>query len=317
MSLRKVCVRSAAFLIVVMLLAVVSPLAAQKHRRDFLSKPPVASSDKMIRTLPFSPSEQLVYEVEFSRSLLRGINIAEFRFVVAERNALSTTKTKSSANELKVKLAPQLVFTCEAVSKGFFQKLFGLDFRFAVESMVAPETFAVEISRKHDEQGKRLRKSEAVFDYKTRRLVWTERDPNSPAKEPRIVETPFGDVGGAIQDLASVIYFLRTQPLTQGASYDLALSDSGRIYRVPVRVVGTKRIDSPSGKVAATELNVEIFGKDRLVEERGEMSLWFANDARRTPLRARIKSEMGTVTIKLKSQGGKSKQESIKRVYGR
>lgn len=256
----------------------------------------------MSRTLPFSPSERLIYEVEFSRSLLRGINIAEFRFGVEQRPALAAKKTSNSTNESKLATAPQLVFTCEAVSKGFFQKLFGLEFRFGVESTVAAETFAVEVSRKHDEQGKRLRKSEAVFDYKARRLVWTERDPNSPAKEPRIVETPFGDAGGAIQDLASVTYFLRTQPLTQGATYEVAISDSGRIYRVPVRVVGTKRIDTSSGKAMATELSVEIFGENRLVEGRGEMSLWFANDARRTPLRARIKSEMGTVTIKLKSE---------------
>lgn len=265
----------------------------------------------MIRTFPFSTSEQLVYEVEFSRSLLRGINIAEFRFGVAERTAPAATKAVKAANGTNIKAAPQLVFTCEAVSKGFFQKLFGLDFRFGVESTVAPENFAVELSRKHDEQGKRLRTSEAVFDYKTRRLTWTERDPNAPAKEPRIVEAAIDDKTNAIQDLASVIYFLRTQPLTQGATFDLTVSDSGRIYRVPVRVVGTKRIDSSSGKLMATELNVEIFGKDRLVEERGEMSLWFANDARRTPLRAHIKSEMGTITIKLKkgmrAQGGRMK----------
>lgn len=300
MSLRSIHTRFAALLFIALLLISVSPVGAQNFKHDFLPSSKLASPDKMSRTFPFSTSEQLVYEVEFSRSLLRGINIAEFRFAVAERNARSTTKTNASASEPKVKLSPQLVFTCDAISKGIFQKLFGLDFRFAVESTVAPENFAVELSRKHDEQGKRLRKSEAVFDYKARRLTWTERDPNAPTKEPRIVEAAIDDKTNAIQDLASVIYFLRTQTLTQNATFDLAVSDSGRIYRVPVRVVGTKRIDSPSGKVTATELNVEIFGKDRLVEERGEMSLWFANDARRTPLRARIKSEMGTITIKLK-----------------
>jgi hypothetical protein len=248
------------------------------------------SPTAMPDALPFQPSEQLTYEAEFSRSLLRGINVAEFRFLAGERLVQAPGASPQT----------ELLFKCEAVSKGFFKKLFGLNFRFAVESNVARDSFGVRRSLKHDEQGKRLRTSEAVFDHATRRLVWTERDPNAAEKAPRVVETSFGDVPGAIQDLASVFYYLRTQPLTNGKTLDLALSDSGRIYRVPVRVVGTKRLDTPLGKKNAVELDVQIFGADRLVEGEGKMSLWFTDDARRIPLRARIQTEIGTLTIKLK-----------------
>lgn len=266
------------------------------------------SQQKMRGTFPFQSSEQLIYEAEFSRSLLRGISIAEFRLRVDERATQQTTPT-TAAN---ARPSTELVFTTEAVSKGFFQKLFGLNFRFAIESFVAPESFSVLRSLKHDEQGNRLRTSETVFDYDARRLIWTERDPKSPAKEPRIVESVFDERTGALQDLASVFYYLRTQPLTPGSSFELALSDSGRIYRVPVRVVRTKTIESPLGKRSALELDIALFGENRPVEGRGQMSLWFTDDARRIPLRARINSEMGTLTIKLKRYEAKAGVRSRK-----
>lgn len=261
--------------------------------------------------LPFQSSERLVYEAEFSRSLLRGINVAEFRFQVEDAPATDAARPNTSrANTPQPEAAPpaELILKCEAVSKGFFNKLFGLDFRFAFESLVRRDSLFLLRSRKHDEQGDRLRTSEALFDHTARRVVWTESDPKEPGKAPRVIETPFGDAANAPHDLASVFYHLRTRPLAPGSSFDLLLSDSGRVYRVPVAVTGTKRLDTILGKQNTIELDLALFGTDRLVEGRGQMTLWFTNDTRRIPLRARISSDAGTLNIKLKRYEQASKR---------
>ncbi len=54
-------------------------------------------------------------------------------------------------------------------------------------------------------------------------------------------EKPAAPFAGQVQDLLSAIYFLRTQPLTVGKSFEVTVSDSGRVYQVPVQVLEKKR----------------------------------------------------------------------------
>src|SRR5215210_6632439 len=63
--------------------------------------------------LPFEPAEELTYEGEISRGLLRGIDIADLHFT-AERTP-ADTKTGGAVSRLR--------FTAETVTKGIFRKL--------------------------------------------------------------------------------------------------------------------------------------------------------------------------------------------------
>ena len=248
--------------------------------------------------LPFAPSEELVYEGEFTRSLLRGVDIADLRFTATlEPNA----KTDALHDDHQGK---SLRLTVDAVSKGLLRKLFGLRFRQRIESRVDPGTFAVLQTTKLDEQGDRRRTSEAVFDRAAGKVVWTERDPNDPSKTPRVISSDFS---GAVQDLASVFYFLRTQPLAPGKSFEITVSDSGRVYRIPMKVVEKIQMKSVLGKVSVLRVEPEIFGEGRLLRGRGKLSIWFTDDARHIPVRAHITNEMGTLDIKLKSINGSAK----------
>jgi hypothetical protein len=238
--------------------------------------------------LPFASKVETVYEAEFSRSLLRGINVATLRFT-ASRDAASTGKEQAST----------LRFTAEAQSKGLFPKLFsGLRFRQQVESIVDSASFNVLRTVKMDEQGNRKRTSEAVFDLKQRRVTWTERNPNDPTSQPRTVTSEFN---GTVQDIASVFYFVRTRPLVPGKNFEVLVSDSGRVYRMPVRVGETKKIKTILGEVETVRVEPELFGEDRMVKGKGQLTIWFTTDARHIPVRAQIKHEMGTLDITLKS----------------
>jgi hypothetical protein len=240
------------------------------------------------QALPFDPAENLVYEGEFTRSLLRGVDVADLRFSFSRISSAQTNQSNQNA----------LRFTAEVVSKGIVSKLFGLTFRQRVESTVEPETFSVLQTTKQDEQGKRHRTSEAVFDRSTGKVVFTELDPNDPNRPPRVVTS---EINGTVQDIASAFYYLRTQKLEPGKNVELLISDTGQVYRIPVRIVKREQLKTVLGKVQTLRVEPELFGEGRLIRGKGQITIWFTDDARHIPVRAKINNSLGRLDIKLKS----------------
>jgi hypothetical protein len=248
------------------------------------------------QAMPFGPSEELVYEGEFTRAILRGINIAELRFK-AQRPTPSTVTAEGEGQDTTP--AP-LVLTTDVVSKGFFTKLFGMTFKFHAESQVEPNDFYALRTTRKEEQGKRVRTSEAVFDQELKQVEFTEHDPNNAQAAPRVITAV---LDGPTQDIVSAIYFLRTQPLTPGQTFNIAISDSGRVFQVPATVVAEKKMmKSVLGKVEVVRVDIELFGPGRPVEEgKGKMSIWVTSDERHVPIKARLSHDIGTLDITLKS----------------
>lgn len=269
-------------------LVVCALLFASTHASD--------NKHKDTSRIPFNPPEELVYEGEFTRAIFRGIDIAELRFS-ADRTQDSSTNPQSGNQPAAYR------FVIDAESKGILRKLFRIDFHQHVESMVEPQSFSVLRTTKLDEQGKRKRVSEAIFDKNAGKVIWTERDPNDPARAPRVVTN---EMSGAVQDIASGFYYLRTLPLEVGKSFDLLISDSGQVYHIPVAVTERKKMKTVIGEVQTLKVEPEIFGEGRLLRGKGKLTLWFSDDARHIPVRARINNEMGTLDVKLKSMTGNS-----------
>jgi hypothetical protein len=223
--------------------------------------------------------------VEFSRALLKNVDVAEFHF----------TSRRDPAESSEVGMPVPLKLTGEVFSKGFFARLFNLKFRESMESVVDPDSFMVHRSKRIDEQGKRLRISEAVFS--DGKVSWTERDPNNPSNPPQTAEAKFS---GQIQDVLSAIYFLRTQPLTPGKTLNVEISDSGRVYNIPVKVVEKKRLKTVLGKVDAIRVDPALFGPNGMMSRDAHISIWYTNDQRRIPVKAKIKTEYGTFNVSLR-----------------
>ena len=241
---------------------------------------------------PFEPAEELLFDAELSRSLLRKLDVADFR-LKAQRTTLASTGESSQASTKR----ETLLLTCDISSKGFFPRLFGLRFRETLESRVDPNSLAVQNSKRTDEHGKRMRSSEAVFDHVHGKVSWTERDPNDPRREPRVVTSEYT---GPVHDILSAIYFLRTQTLQVGKSFELPISDSGVVYKVPVRVLEKKRMKTVVGRVDALLIEADLFGQNGMIDGDGKFYMWLTDDARRIPVSVRVKSEYGTFDIKLK-----------------
>jgi hypothetical protein len=173
-----------------------------------------------------------------------------------------------------------------------------LKFRERVESTVEPLSFNVQKTTILDEQGKRVRTTETTFDQARGKVFWTQRDPNNPGREPRSMSIDFS---GQLQDVVSAIYFIRTQSLEVGKSFEVFVSEGGRVYRVPVQVVEKKRMKTILGRVNVIRVDPALFGPDNLInDEKGEFSIWLTDDSRHVPVAGRIKSDYGTFDIRLK-----------------
>jgi hypothetical protein len=237
----------------------------------------------------FELGEELHFEAEFSRALLRKLDVADLKFR-ATRTPVVAANSESKPYAL--------TFSADVSSKGFFARLFNIKFRERVESTVEPLTFTVQKTTILDESGKRVRNTESTFDASKGRMTWTSRDPNNPSAEPRHAITEFS---GQLQDVLSAIYFIRTQPLAVGKTFDVFIGDGGKVYTIPVKVVEKKKMKTILGRVDVLRVNPELFGPGRLIEdEKGEFSILITDDARHIPVGGRVKTDYGTFDIKLK-----------------
>jgi hypothetical protein len=281
------------FTAAILFAAVLSPIALAKS----------TTKERTRAAMPFAPSEELIYEGEFSKLLLRGISIAELRFKATRPNQpVREIQAKGDGEE---PAAQPFLFTTDVVSRGFFVKLFGVSFHYHAESQVEPNEFYPLRQSKVDEQGKHVRKGETVFDQEARRVEYTESnyfnsDSNGAQGPPRVIVAA---LAGPTQDVVSAIYFLRTQPLTPGQSLNIAVTDSGRVFQVPATVFAEKKkMKCIIGNVSVVRVDVELFGPGHAEEQgKGKMSIWVTSDDRHLPIKGRLSSDVGQVDITLKS----------------
>ena len=271
--------RTSCFLVIVL-----GVLVGVFGRQPVNAQQPIAAS-----TRPFESVEELQYEAEFNRSLIRGLNIADFNF----RSTRTPNVEKGNGSK-----PVSLIFRADVASKGFFTRLFNLKFHEQVESTVDAETLTLQRTTIRDEQGKRVRETETTYDRAKGKMAWTRRDPNNPSAEPN---KALVDFSGQLQDILSAIYFIRTQPLHLGKTFEIFIGEGGKVYRVPVQVLEKKKMKTVLGRVTAFRVEPDLFRPNSLIDdEKGQFTLWITDDDRHIPVTARIKTDYGTFDIKLK-----------------
>jgi len=270
-------------LLFVVFLAFAPAIAAQSAANSAVT---VSSAVKNAAAEPFAVGENLTYEAKWSKSLLRGIDVADLNFKII--------KAPDGAGN-------RLLFQGEAISKGTLMKIARFSFLQKIDSTVDANNFRILHTIRRDEQKDRIRDGEAQFDYKSNRVVYREIDPNNPERAPRTITSPLET---ATHDLLSAVYFLRRQPLAVGKDFELSVSDSGVIYQIPVKVVAREELKTAIGKVWTLRVEPEVFGDRRLVPGEGKMIIWFTDDARHLPVRSQIQADIGKIEIKLKQAEG-------------
>lgn len=227
----------------------------------------------------YTVGETLTYEAKYNKAILRGIPAADLNFAVE-----------------RAQNGEDFLIKSEARSKGTLVKLFAKFYQ-NIQSTVDGKNFSIKRTVKRDEQGDRIRESEALFDYKDRKVIYIETDPNNQTRPPRQVASP---LQADTHDLVTGIYTMRRLPLAVGRTFDLKISDSGLVYKIPVRVVAREQQKTAIGRVWCFRVEPEVFGSNRLIDGKGSMVLWITDDARRLPVRAQINHSIGRIEVKLK-----------------
>src|SRR5581483_8072396 len=195
------------------LIAVVGLCAALVNAQ---ARPASGELPKINQPLPFKAGEKLHYEVSFSK-LIFGGTVGEVKLSVA--GAESSAKT------------PLLAIKAELSSKGFFPKLFGIKVRDTYSAIVNAQDMGLHESVRSLAEGTNRREQKAVIDRDAGRVTYTERNLADKKAEPKTKEAPSP---AWIQDILSAIYFVRTQPLNEGAAIEIPISDAGEVYHIEV-----------------------------------------------------------------------------------
>jgi hypothetical protein len=248
---------------------------------EMASAEKAAAAPKLTSPLPFAEGETLTYEINFSKFIISG---------EAGQLELKVSKVagpgKAGLIELKA----------EAVSKGFFPKIFGIKVRDEFTSQVSSVDFGLHASIKRLEEGKVRVEQKSEVDREAKRVKFTHRDLTSDKEEHSVKES---DSPPWLQDMLSACYFIRTQKLKEGDVISIPISDEGKVYDIEVVVGKREEVKVDAGKFKTIKLDAKIFD-GRYIRRSGEMFIWVTDDAKRTPVRARIKTNGATVGIDLK-----------------
>lgn len=241
----------------------------------------VPTPAKIADPLPFKIGETLVYDIKFSRLVFNGV-IGELKLTVAK--------------PLDPAMPEMIELRAEAVSKGFFPTLFGIKVKDRFTSLINQSDLAIHTSTKVLEEGKTRREQKSVINRETGLVTYTDRDLVNTRTEPKKKEKASPTW---TQDILSIIYFVRSQPLKEGDVLSVPVSDGGETYNIDVIAGSRQEIKAGVGKLKAIQLNAKVFD-GRYLKRSGEMLVWVTDDPARIPIRARIKTSGSTITVDLK-----------------
>ena len=243
------------------------------------------------KRLPFGPGETLTYEARLNKII--GIGpVADLTFTVAGGQ---------EPGDLNIK--------ADAASKGTLLRMFRYSFLYQFSSDIDVKNFRIDRTQRKTAEKEKLRNGEANFDYTQGRVTYVETDPAEPMKPPRKIASGIED---ETHDVVSGIYALRLLPLAVGKNFRLTVSDSGLVYDVPVRVTARELQKTILGKIWCFRVEPDVFGPGKMIEAKGSMAIWIADDARRIPVRSRIETSYGRVDVRLRSIGEAKSPQAVK-----
>lgn len=235
---------------------------------------------KIPHSLPFKIGETLLYDVSFERLIFSG-SIGDMKF--------SVSKAENNQPEL-------MALTVDLVSKGFFPSLFGIKVKDQFSAVINKNDFGLVSSYRLRQEGKTNTEEKNQVNRKEGRVTYTLRDLANKDAEPKVVEA---ECATWVQDIISAIYLVRTQELKEGAVISVPITDRGQNYVIDVIIGKREEVKVDAGKFKAIKVETKAFS-GRLVRRSGELFLWFSDDVRRLPVKARVKVSGTTVNIELK-----------------
>lgn len=143
-------------------------------------------------------------------------------------------------------------------------------------------------------EGHRKVNSRMSFDYPRGTVLVTESNLVSKINKSKQVPVP-----SCVTDSLSAIFYAASQPMTVGQSFQFPLADATRTVLVTMKVEGHDEIKTPAGTFQT--VRVEPTADAGVVKNRGNIWIWYTDDARHIPVQMRARLFWGTITFRLTS----------------
>jgi hypothetical protein len=198
-----------------------------------------------------------------------------------------------TAGTATIKLEPDGAFekvTMAANSSGAVNLLFPV--RDMFETRIDPRTYCTTRIFKHSEEGKRKRETQIQIDLARRKSILDEK--NLLTGETKHEEN---DVPGCTTDVLSGFFYVASRPLQPGTNVDFPVTDGGKTTLAVAHVEAREQVKVPAGTFQTVCVSVEATtGK---LQGRGQLIVWYTDDADHLPVQMRAKVQWGTVMFRL------------------
>ena len=182
--------------------------------------------------------------------------------------------------------------TASADTIGAVNMLFPVEDRY--QSIFDTKTGCSASFSKQISEGRRKITSDLNFDYTAGKQKQTEK--NVVKGTVRQTEAP---IPACVTDSLSGIFYAASQRMPDGATFTFPLGDTLRTVPVTMKVLGREEIKTPSGTYQT--IRVQPTADAGIVKNRGNIVIWYTDDARHMPVQIRAFLFWGTITFHLQS----------------
>lgn len=112
-------------------------------------------------------------------------------------------------------------------------------------------------------------------------------------------KTLSANIPACVADTLSAIFYVGARPLVVGQQVRFPLADSMRTVTVAMKVEGKEEIKVPAGTFQT--VRVQPTADEGIVKNRGNIMIWYTDDARHMPVQIRARLFWGTITFHLQS----------------
>lgn len=106
-----------------------------------------------------------------------------------------------------------------------------------------------------------------------------------------------------VTDLMSAIFYGGSQQLQPGQSYHMPVADAMRVVDVTMKVEAREHVTTSAGTFHT--IRVQPIADAGVVKNRGQIWIWYTDDARHLPVQMRARLFWGTITLRLVSDEAK------------
>jgi hypothetical protein len=143
-------------------------------------------------------------------------------------------------------------------------------------------------------EGKRQVNTDLKFDYGQHKSTQVEKNLVSG-----ITKHEEASIPGCVTDLMSGIFYAASQPIQVGQSFQMPLADA--LHTLPVTMKGLSREEIKTAAGTFQTIRVQPTAESGVVKNKGEIWIWYSDDARHIPVQMRARLFWGTLTMRLSS----------------